>query len=403
MVAQKMALAPLSRQVVAAIFCSAFLLAAASAQTFSVLYTFDLGTYPEGTLTLDGAGNLYGTTFAGGDYDYGSVFKLSHSNSAWVLNTLYSFGAGGYTDGRNPAGQVLRDESGVLYGTTHQGGGGLGEGTVFKLAPPPTPPVSAISPWIEVQLYDFGLQGTGGWDPSADLAFDAEGNLYGTTAGGGVYRYGTVYKLTRSPGRWIFSVFYSFDRTQGFQPMSGVTFDATGNLYGTLFAGGANGAGSVYQITPSGSATVLYSFNGSYDGANPQAGVTFDAAGNLYGATSTGGAGGGGVVFELSPSNGTWIYTPIYSLSGSGGPLRSLVFDSAGNLYGTAYRDGANYLGSVFKLTPSNGSWIYSSLHDFAGGSDGEYPIGGPALDENGNLYGTTSQGQNGIFEITPN
>ena len=184
--------------------------------------------------------------------------------------------------------------------------------------------------------------------------------------------------------------------------MSGVTFDAAGNLYGTLYGGGANGAGA-YQITPSGSTTVLYSFNGSYDGANPQAGVTFDTVGNLYGATSTGGAGGGGVVFELSPSNGAWIYTPIYSLSGIGGPLRSLVFDSTGNLYGTACRNGANHLGSVFKLTPSNGSWTYSSLHDFTGGSDGEYPIGGPALDENGNLYGTTSQGQNGVFEITPN
>jgi len=140
------------------------------------------------------------------------------------------------------------------------------------------------------------------------------------------------------------------------------------------------------------------------------AGLIFDQAGNLYGSASSGGSGNGGTVFELMPSNGNWNFNLLYSLSGSGGsrngPLRSLTMDAAGNLYGTTYSDGAYGAGSVFKLKPSNGAWTYTDLYDFTGGDDGANPYGGVTLDANGNLYGTTAFGGASdagvVWEITP-
>ena len=146
-------------------------------------------------------------------------------------------------------------------------------------------------------------------------------------------------------------------------------------------------------------------------GNDPWAGLIIDPSGNLYGTTTGGGSGSGGTVFELTPANVGWTFKTLYSFSGNGGgPSDKLVMDAAGNLYGTTYIDGAYGYGTVFKLTPSNGGWTYTSLHDFTGGSDGANPISSLVFDANGNLYGTASQGGTGncpggcgvVFEITP-
>ena len=195
-------------------------------------------------------------------------------------------------------------------------------------------------------------------------------------------------------------------------------FDNAGNLYGTLTWGG--GYGAVFELVRIGGVwakKTLYSFSG-WDGSKLHGGLVFDAAGNLYGTTSAGGPYGGGTVFMLSPSGNGWTFTRLYSFTGSArdsfpdipGPNDSLVIDAAGSLYGTTYAAGAYGYGNVFKLTPSNGGWTYTSLHDFNDWRFGAHPYGGVVLDTNGNLYGTTDEGgtacgDNGcgvVWEITP-
>jgi len=197
-------------------------------------------------------------------------------------------------------------------------------------------------------------------------------------------------------------------------PFSNVVY-YQGNLYGTTVFGGT-GHGTVYELVPAATTwheKILYRFTGGNDGGNPTAGLTLDHAGNLWGATSFGGSDGGGTVFELTPSGSGWEFNLIYNFSGYGvqdGPYANLTIDQLGNVYGTTYSDGANRAGSVFKLTNSNGNWVYTDLHDFDG-TDGEYPLGSLAIDRSGNLYGTTVDGGYGdgctvdcglAFEITP-
>jgi uncharacterized repeat protein (TIGR03803 family) len=296
---------------------------------------------------------------------------------------------------------------------------------VFNLKPTPALPPTPLSPWIETAIYRFS--GSDGANPyGADLIFDPAGNIYGTTynggAGGCSQGCGTVYKLAPSNGGWTESILYSFAQGGDAQhPWAGVIFDQSGNLYGTTVNGGAYGRRAIYELTPAGSGwteTVLYSFTGGADGANPYAGLTFDPAGNLYGATSVGGASNGGTAFELTPSSGSWTFNLLYSFTGplgefQPGPIANLVFNSAGNLYGTTHGAGPHNYGSVFKLTPGGGSWTYTSLHDFTGGSDGGYPRSTILFDKSGNMYGTAAEGGTGnpancyascgvIFEITP-
>ena len=209
--------------------------------------------------------------------------------------------------------------------------------------------------------------------------------------------------------RWTESIVYSFTGGQGGKgPFSGVIFDNLGNLYGTNESGGAYGFGTVYQLTPSGSGwteNTLHSFSGGNDGAHPWGGLLFDNSGNFYG-TSSGGEGGYGTVFQLTHSNGNWTYTVIHNFTGSDGqgPVDNLIMDANGSLYGTVLDGGAHGYGSVFKLTPSEGSWTCISLHDFDGG-DGGSPFGSLGLDRSGSLYGTTysggSYGLGIVFEIT--
>jgi len=248
-------------------------------------------------------------------------------------------------------------------------------------------------------LYRF-TGGTDGSQPFAGLILDTSGNLYGTTPQGGACGNGVVFKLTKnSDGSWTESVLHAFaGGTDGATPYAEVTFDTSGNLYGTTQYGGASSAGTVFQLAPNSDGTwterVLYSFTGGSDGANPFSGVIFDGGGNLYGTTYYGGASGAGVVYKLTPnSDGTWIERVLHTFTGGldgGNPdFGNLTFDTAGNLYGPTGYGGGSGSGVVYKLTPSDdGTWTETVLHTFTGGKDGMIPSGTLVFDPMGRLYG---------------
>jgi len=322
--------------------------------TETVLYNFGSnGILPVGALVFDASGNLYGTTLAGGDYNNGTVFELTPTNGTWTEQVLYSFGANP-GDGTGPASGLIFDGSGNLYGTTPNGGR-FGTGTVFELSP------SGNGTWSEKVLYSFSAAKYGR-SPSGILVFDVKGNLYGVTSGGGAHRGGTVFELTPGKkGSWREQVLHSFSGKDGRQPIAGLTFDANGNLYGTAAQGGARNGGVVFELSPGGNGTwteqVLHYFGHAADGARPASGLTFDGSGNLYGTTRSGGSHGGGIAFELSPgSSGKWTERVLHNFGkgeDAAQPVTSLVFDGSGNLYGTAQAGGASqFAGAVFEITP---------------------------------------------------
>ena len=406
----------------------------APAQTYTVIHNFTGGADGAGPggLIIDAGGNLYGAASGGGlssqncDGTCGVVFKLKSSGQGWVLTPLYQFQGG--SDGTHP-GSVVFGPDGTLYGTTVSGGVSCpsdtqyGCGTVFNLRPQPSACKSALCPWTESVLYRFAGGSNDGAIPLGQPAFDKAGNFYGATYEGGVYTIncgfgrnwcGTVFELSPSNGGWTESLPYMFTGgNDGANPEAGLTLDAAGNLYGTAVSNGAGEDGTVFALTRSGSdwtENTLFSFTGSNGGAYPAAGLIFDPAGNLYGTTEFGG-NGHGTVFELSPSGSGWTFNQVYAFAGGfglDGPLAPVLRDSAGNLYGTTFEvgGGAN-VGEVFELSPSNGGWTYTVLHYFTDDhGDGGLPSGALALDAHGNLYGTTSTGgtyQLGtVWEITP-
>jgi len=268
----------------------------------------------------------------------------------------------------------------------------------------------------ETVLYSF--TGSDGGQPYAGLISDSSGNLYGTTETGGAYKSGTVFELTpNSRGGWTETVLYSFcaatSCSDGADPRGGLVRDAAGNLFGTTFEGrGSNcgqdyyGCGVVFELSPndgSWTETVLYSFSAGRDGANPYGGLVFDSAGNLYGTTSYGGDKNClcGTVFELSPGSSAWTQTVIHTFrpnSGDGAyPYAGLAVDAANNLYGTTNTGGVYGRGSVFKLTPkADKHWSFTLLHSFfdsRGGREGFEPQGPVLLDSKGSIYGTTEDG----------
>lgn len=265
-------------------------------------------------------------------------------------------------------------------------------------------------------LYSF-TGGADGGDPESQLMFDARGNLYGTTTAGGAHGEGAVFELTPSASGYTESVIYSFEGSaDGNFPAAGLIHDQKGNLYGTLYYGGADGHGAVFELSRSGSSwtkTMLYSFVGALDGGQPASGLIMDRSGNLYGVTSLDGAYGQGVVFELSPSaDGTWTESVLHAFvsqttSDGQGPSGPLVIDQAGNLYGMTVQGGTNDLGTVYKLSPNgDGTWTESLIYSFQG-TDGANPARsnltlGPA----GSLFGTTTSGgaanEGVVFQLFP-
>lgn len=322
------------------------------------------GENPYGTLILDSAGNLYGTARYGGANSCGIVFQLvPRLSGVWKENILRSFSA--TIDGCAPYAGVIMDASGNLYGTT-SGGGAYSWGTVFELSP------RAGHSWTPKVLHAFG-KGNDGWAPMGGLVMDASGNLYGTTEFGGnreVNDEGTVFELfPQATGPWKEKILANFGSVGSLpqQPQSSLAFDQAGvNLYGTSYSGGKGARGTVFELAPSAGGRwgvrVLHSFQtiqNLADGSQPAAGVTVDAAGNLYG-TTTGGGGSNqsqGTVFKLMPgSGGEWTESILYvfTLNSANGatPYAGVVLDSAGNLYGTAEYGGAYLGGGVFEITP---------------------------------------------------
>ena len=387
----------------------------AQAQAFKVIYTFTGGAdgaYPYAGLTMDRAGNLYGTTQGGGK-GFGTVFKLTNKNSNWVLNPLYSFQ--GDNDGANPTARVIFGPDGSLYGTTPSGGAGYG--TVFKLQPSPVACKTTLCPWTETVLYRFTGGSDGANPQGGDLLISQSGVIYGTTLGGGAYGRGAIFSLTPSHGAWTENILYSFTGgNDGEGPYSSVISDNAGDLYGTASAGGSGGGGTVYELIPSGSGwqeKTLYSFPpGGYGyGEYPVGGLLFDGSGNLYGTTEQNSFQCcGGTVYELTPSNGNWTITNYTDLGGdmtTVGPVASLVMDAGGNLYGTSVKDtGVQVAGEVFKWTPG---WGLEPLYDFWRPPYGGYAYGQLILDASGDLYGTTEfndgyeDGYGVTFELTRN
>ena len=368
---------------------------------FQVVYTFQDsadGGNPFAGLTVDRAGNLYGTTSSGGSGN-GTAFELKNTAQGYKYVVLHTFAGG--SDGANPYARLMPGAGKKLYGTTMNGGAG-GAGTVFELLP-------GKAPRRERVLYAFTQSGQGANPSAGDLTIDKNGAIYGTTQYGGAYGQGTVYKLSPAKGADKETVLYSFGATSndGTQPYAGVTFDRAGNIYGTTALGG-EGYGTVFELTPSKNEwteQTIHTFGNVSDGGTPYAGLSFDAQGNLFGATTQGPGSGGGTFFELTPSNGSWSFNTIYSVPGWGisGEFRTAYLDTSDNIYGTTHCDGQYSSGSVYELQRSGSTYNYVDLYDFTGGTDGLYVFSNPAFDAHGNIFGTTNVGGSGygvVWEV---
>jgi uncharacterized repeat protein (TIGR03803 family) len=366
---------------------------ASPAQTFKTLHSFDGtdGSYSQAGLVQATNGNLYGTTnvtpkkgsganrYGTVFQKYGTVFKISTSGA---LTTLHGFG---FTDGSLPYAGLVQATDGNFYGTA-SGGGAHRTGTVFKITPSGT----------LTTLHSFCSKSgcTDGESPHAGLVQATDGNFYGTTSSGGANGAGTVFKISPSGTLTTLHSFCSQSGcTDGSMPQAGLVQATNGNFYGTTSSGGANGFGTVFKISPSGTLTTLYTFcsGGCTDGLSPYAGLVQATDGNFYGTTSSSGARGYyGTVFKITPSGAlTTLYTFDYGTDGAS-PFAGLVQATDGNFYGTTSLGGANvYYGTVFKITPSG---ALTTLYSFAG-TDGASPFAGLVQATNGNFYGTTSSG----------
>jgi len=334
--------------------------------TQKVLHSFrgPDGCGPLAGLIFDAIGNLYGTTEGCGPKRAGIVFELvPNADGTWTEKILRSFFADS-KGGWEPVAGLVFDAAGNLYGTTLLGGSVAAElGTVFELMP------NADGSWKYKVLHRFNVDGKHGYYPYAGVVLDPAGNVYGTTydgqrSGGGGVGLGTVFELMPTvSGTWNFKILHKFknDGKDGFSPKDGLVIDTAGNLYGTTSGGSSSGLGTVFELMPNADGTwtekILHKFKGQPDGQGPLAGLTFDAAGNLYGTTSAGGAFGVGTVFELMPNaNGTWTETILHQFKNDGKdgtfPQTDVILDPIGNVYGTTGSGGVHNGGTVFEVIP---------------------------------------------------
>jgi uncharacterized repeat protein (TIGR03803 family) len=390
--------------------------ASSSAPFLSTLFRFTgaNGSNPYSSLTSDGAGGYYATTSTGGTSNLGAVFHLTPpvTGSTWTETVIFNFAG---NNGANPQAGVFLSSTGALYGTTRVGGVS-NLGTVYQLTAPTTGTI-----WTGTVLHSFA-GGTDGSNPEAMVAVDSKGNVYGTTYAGGLGGDGTVFKLappSTPGGAWTPSVLHNFTGNDGKNPQAGVLFDSTGALNGTTVNGGANGFGVVFHLAPPAKGTtswtesVLHSFIGGVtDGANPQSTLVQDSKGDLYGTAYTAGASGMGVAFELTPpttSGGTWGEVIMHNFAGNDGanPQAGLVMSKTGLLFGTTAKGGLSGSGTIFQLAPSTyaGAWNETVLHSFSG-IDGANPQASVVLDSSGLLYSTTVHGGSSahgtVFRCTP-
>ena len=312
------------------------------------------GYYPYGVPLVDAAGNIYGTTYSGGAHGYGIVYQLQPSGSGkYSRKVVHSFSNNG-KDGLNPYAGVSMDAAGNLYGTTSRGGA-FGYGAAYQIAP------KVGGGWTYTVLHSFNNDGTDGYYPYSGLISDGSGNLYGTNYVGCKNGLGCVYQLSQSGGKWSEKILHNFanDGTDGYYPYGGLIFDGNGNLLGTAFYGGAHSGGVVFQLKPKGknwTEKILYSFNpANKDGSGPYLEtLVLDAAGDIFGTTYVGGLYGYGTVFELTPHNNGYKEKLLHSFNNDGTdgdyPYAGVTLDSAGNILGTTPGGGAGY-GVVYAIS----------------------------------------------------
>lgn len=399
--------------VVVACFLAPWLFAdQAKASATDVIYSFageDDGEYTDTDLAIDAAGNLYGTSVQGGDFGGGTVWQLTPSGSGWVHTVLYNFTGG--ADGGEPYKGVTLDAAGNLYGTAVTGGSGSCEGgcgVAYKLT-------NSGGTWTQTVIHAF-TGGDDGAGPGARVTLDSRGNVYGMTPIGGAAGQGVVFKIhPNGSGVWTLQVLHTFTGgADGATGSAGRMLLRGGHLYGAATAGGVNGKGTAFELTPTSSGEwdfkTIYSFKGQPDAGFPYGGLVFDASGNLYGTTYYDGANNLGAVYQLAPrATGEWKEKVLYSFKAApdgNSSISNLVFDQLGNLYGTTSEGGLGS-GTIFKLTrDANGQWTESIPHRFSGPPDGTFPYTGMVGDGAGSFYGATVHGgdddEGCVYKFTP-
>jgi uncharacterized repeat protein (TIGR03803 family) len=360
---------------------------ASPANTFRSLVSFNGtdGTEPNFGALIQGLnGDLYGTNSSGGTNNSGTVFKVTPTGN---LTAIQSFDGG--AGGANAQAGLNQGISGIVYGTTEQGGTN-GYGTIFQITP-----TGALT-----TLHSF--DGTDGAYPRSGLVLAGNGKQYGTTQNGGSHNYGTVFSFTHTG---TLTTLHSFDFADGAYPIAGLVQATNGNFYGTTAFGGIHRGGTIFKITLAGTLTTLYDFcaqSGCADGENPYGTLIQATDGNFYGTTRSGG-NGYGTVFEITPAG---TLTTLHSFDSTDGalPYGTLIQATDGNFYGTTYGGGLNGAGTIFEIS-SDGT--LGTLYDFCSQSsctDGKEPLAGLMQATNGNFYGTTeiggTSGKGTIFRL---
>ncbi len=369
--------------------------AAGGDYTFSTLAVFNYanGASPQSPLLLDAAGNLYGTTRQGGPNavtGYGTVFKIDATTGDLTTLARFNTGAAMY-----PGGPLAMDSAGNLYGATT--GGGKGNGTVFKI----DPTTGALTTLVE---FSGSIGNAPGASPRGGVVLDTAGNLYGTTSssGPGLSEYGTVFKIDAATGE--LTTLHAFGLgDQGRQPYAAVTLDSDGDIYGTTY-GGWSASGTVFKIDGDSGAISYPALFNRANGATPQGAVTLDALGNIYGTTTWGGEFNGGTVFKIDAVTGLLTTLVSFDRANNGWtPYAGVTLDAAGNIYGTTLGGGLYDFGTVFKIDAATG--LLTTLFSFDR-KDGLSPMTEVTLDAYGNIYGTTSGGGPGnygtVFRLSP-
>jgi len=396
------------------IFAVTLILAATAWAGESVIYNFNNysgdGYYPYSAMVADAKGNLYGTTYQGGA-GLGTAFELKKlAGGKWSEVLLHTF-IGGVNDGEYPQyAPLVFDKAGNLYGVTEYGGT-FNYGTVFELS-------LSGGVWTEKLLHSFAAYPKDGAFPLAGLSFDTAGHLYGTTYQGGTKNYGAVFEMTQSKGKWTYKMIHSFAAgSGGANPIGGgLTMGKNGYFYGTTYYGGAPyNAGTVYRLFQARGVWVsqnVYVFSGGSSGANPTSSLVMDAAGNFYGTTYAGGAANLGTVFKLKAgANNKYTESIIHSFAGGTGDGSTpfygagVTLDAKGDLFGTTYYGGTANAGVLFELKLTNGKYSESLVHSFLTSNDGYNPRGGVILvgaDVFGTTYAGGTHGAGAAFEYKP-